>query len=61
MIDGLINLAVFCSIALALFLSIVFLAGYLYRRAQKEADEMNEEFRRLSEKTGRVYPKIYVE
>lgn len=61
MLDELINLAVSCAIALALFISTVLLVGHLHRRAEKDADEMNEEFRRLSEKTGRVYPGIYVD
>lgn len=59
--DGLIHLAACFALALSVFMPIAFLVGYLTRRAQKRADEMNEEFRRLSEKTGRVYPRIYVD
>lgn len=59
--SNLLLLLASCVLPVAIFISTVLLVEYRYRRAQKEADEMNEEFRKLSEKTGRVYPKIYVE
>ena len=56
-----VELLVSLGVAFVGVVSIAIILNYLTRRAQNEADEMNEEFRRLSAKTGRVYPKIYVD